>query len=273
MSYSYSASWQFSKQTLPPADKELSYLAIAPTYENADILAYGALRSEVTPLRWNQEEVADLGTYLSGDALVGSAATERRFKQDAAQYEVLHLATHALVNNQRSERSGLVFAPPSDSLEDGLLQLHELYAMELPAQLAVLSACNTGGGQLEEGEGVMSLARAFAYAGCPSIVMSHWSVDDQATAQLMKYFYQYLSEGLNKSEALRQAKLSLLASDKLPANPFYWASFALVGDIQPLVQTSKYERELMFFFLSLVTVALIATAIYRLKEGRAHRAG
>ncbi len=67
--------------------------------------------------------------------------------------------------------------------------------MEIPADLAVLSACETGYGKLEWGEGIMSLARAFAYAGCPSIVMSHWLVDDKASAQLMDHFYRYLSEG------------------------------------------------------------------------------
>lgn len=77
-----------------------------------------------------------------------------------------------------------------------------LYNMEIPAELAVLSACETGYGKLERGEGIMSLARAFAYAGCLSIVMSHWLVDDRASAQLMDHFYRYLSEGLPKDEAL-----------------------------------------------------------------------
>ncbi len=267
VSYSYSATWQFHKREIISANnEEPSYLAMAPTYGDANTLAYGALRNEVTPLRWNQEEVADLSTYLKGNAFVGTAATEQRFKREASQYAILHLATHALVNDQRPSQSGLVFAPPEDSSEDGLLQMHELYAMELPAQLAVLSSCNTGKGQLQEGEGVMSLARAFAYAGCPSIVMSHWAVDDRATAQLMKYFYQFLSDGSDKAEALQQAKLSLLDSDDLPANPFYWASFSVVGDIQPLVDVSSRKQMVKHFLFGLVAVVLVAGVVYNLKK-------
>ncbi len=267
VSYSYSATWQFHKRTVSAASKAPSYLAMAPTYGNANTLAYGTLRNEVTPLRWNQEEVADLDAYLSGNSFVGTAATEQRFKQEASQYVVLHLATHALVSDEHPDQSGLVFAPPESSDEDGLLQMHELYAMELPAQLAVLSACNTGGGKLQEGEGVMSLARAFAYAGCPSIVMSYWAVDDRATAQLMKFFYQYLSDGADKAEALRQAKLSLLASSDLPANPFYWASFSVVGDTRPLKDASGYREAIGYLCFGLVTAALAVGAIRYLKRG------
>ena len=266
VSYSYSATWQFHERTANAASKAPSYLAMAPTYGNANTLAYGALRSEVTPLRWNQEEVADLDAYLSGNAFVGTAATEQRFKREAFQYAVLHLATHALVSDEHPDQSGLVFAPPESSDEDGLLQMHELYAMELPAQLAVLSACNTGGGKLQEGEGVMSLARAFAYAGCPSIIMSHWAVDDQATAQLMKFFYQHLADGTSKDEALRQAKLSLLTMGEANGNPFYWASFSVVGNTQPLARAFGYERLVGYLILGLATVALVMGVIYHLRK-------
>ena len=271
LSYSYSATWHFSNRSNLPPNGSLSYLAVAPTYGNDEALAYGTLRSEVTPLQWNQREADGLQAYLPGSILTGTAATEQRFKEQAAQHGILHLATHALVDNERPEQSGLVFAPPTDSTSDGLLRIHELYAMELPAQLAVLSACNTGMGKLEKGEGAISLARAFAYAGCPSVVMSHWAVDDQATAQLMDHFYQYLTDGLPKDEALRQAKLTMLATDGPANNPFYWASFVVVGDTQPLLSIPGYDDWLTYALGGgLVLIILLATNKLRERAIRKH---
>jgi CHAT domain-containing protein len=110
-----------------------------------------------------------------------------------------------------------------------------MYNMKLKAQMAVLSACNTGLGEIHEGEGVMSLGRAFAYAGVPSIVMSLWPAEDESTADLMGYFYEGLAEGQAKDEALRNAKLRFL--EEIPPSkhhPFYWAGFVVQGDAGPL---------------------------------------
>ena len=277
VSYSYSATWQFRKHTPISADENLSYLAVAPTYGHQDALAYGTLRSEITPLKWNQAEVAGLQAYLKGNALTGVAATEQAFKQEAGQYPILHLAMHTLIDNEQPDRSGLMFASPTDSTEDGLLRIHEIYAMELSAQLAVLSACNTGVGRLDKGEGVMSLARAFAYAGCPSVVMSHWAVDDKATAQLIDEFYKQLAQGLGKDEALRQAKLSLLATGGATSNPFYWAGFTLVGNINPLIETPWYSSLTLRYLLigaGLVLVIILVAGrkfLYKKPTASSHR--
>lgn len=277
VSYSYSATWQFRKHTPISSNENLSYLAVAPTYGNQDALAYGTLRSEITPLKWNQAEVAGLQAYLKGNALTGVAATEQAFKQEAGQYPILHLAMHTLIDNEQPDRSGLVFASPTDSTEDGLLRIHEIYAMELSAQLAVLSACNTGIGRLDKGEGVMSLARAFAYAGCPSVVMSHWAVDDKATAQLIDEFYKHLAQGLGKDEALRQAKLSLLAAGGATSNPFYWAGFTLVGNVNPLIKTPWYSSLTLRYLLigaGLVLVMILVAGrkiLYKKPTASSHR--
>ena len=261
VNYSYSATWQFHERVPPSSGKDLSYLAIAPTFVDKEELAYGALRNKIAPLKWNQAEVAGLGTYLSGNVLTGVAATEQAFKQEAGQYSILHLATHTLINNEQPDRSSLVFAPPTDSTEDGLLRIHEIYALELPAQLAVLSACNTGTGRLDKGEGVMSLARAFAYAGCPSIVMSQWAVDDRATAQLIGQFYEHLAQGLSKDEALRRAKLSLLTSEGATSNPFYWAGFTVVGDVSPLIEKPWYNNALIYLLVGGGSVLVVILAV------------
>ena len=240
--YGYSATWlfhPFSRSVRPAQDQ---YIAFAPSYptsvsDSIQQLALGRFRDQVSPLRFNGQEANNIQHYLSGVTLTDKEAVERRFKQEANQYRIIHLAMHALVDDKNPMYSRLVFTPDAtDTLEDGYLNAHELYNMELSADLAVLSACETGYGKLEQGEGIMSLARAFAYAGCPSIVMSHWTVEDAASAQLMDHFYRYLSEGLPKDEALRQAKLAYLETASLQdTHPFFWGNFVVIGDTTPIV--------------------------------------
>lgn len=184
-----------------------------------------------------RKEVQQIAALLDGDAILGAAATEARFKEIAVDYKVLHLAMHSLLEDRQPLYSRLLFSADSMAGDDGALHAIELYNMQLKAELAVLSACNTGVGRLHRGEGIMSLSRAFAYAGVPATVMSLWKVPDDATSELMLQFYTHLSEGLSKAEALRQAKLAWLERDDLPASrkhPYYWAGFVAAGDMAPL---------------------------------------
>jgi CHAT domain-containing protein len=156
----------------------------------------------------------------------------------ANQYRVIHLATHSIVDDENPSFSRLIFSAGSDSTEDGHLHSYELYNLHLNADLVTLSACNTGFGKIQEGEGIMSLARGFAYAGCPNIVMSLWPASDKATAHLMEMFYQGLAAGLSKDAALRKAKLQYLnEADALSANPYFWSSFVFMGEPSPLKTT------------------------------------
>ena len=243
--YGYSATWLFHPFSRPKSSAAHQYIAFAPSYPTSTLdstqqLALGQFRDQVTPLLWNQQEAQSIGQYLPGVAYTQQAAVERRFKEEVNQYGIIHLAMHALVDDQNPMYSRLVFAPDAtDTLEDSYLNAYELYDMELSADLAVLSACETGYGKLEQGEGIMSLARAFAYAGCPSIVMSHWLVDDASSARLMDHFYCYIAEGLPKDEALRQAKLAYLETASVQkAHPFFWSNFVLIGDAAPIVTSS-----------------------------------
>jgi len=123
-------------------------------------------------------------------------------------------------------------------LEDGLLHAYEIYPRNLRADLAVLSACETGLGKWRKGEGMMSLARAFKYAGCPNIVMSLWQADDQTSADVMASFFSYLKQGLPKDQALRKAKLDFLDKGSGKQFPHYWAPFVLIGDDTPVELSS-----------------------------------
>jgi len=159
-------------------------------------------------------------------------ATEEHIKQDNLQrYAILHFATHALLFEEHPERSCIVLALDENPAEDGFLQMSEIYNLKLNAELVALSACQTAQGKLVRGEGLVSLGRAFLYAGAKSVLGILWSVaDDPASAKLMGGFYDYLQQGKSRGAALRLAKLDLINGRTAPhRHPFYWAAFVLMG--------------------------------------------
>jgi len=159
-------------------------------------------------------------------------ATEHRFKKQASDFRILHLAVHGIADSISAGNSRLIFKNDTDSIEDGTLFTYELYNLDLSrTQLAVLSACQTGIGKEFTGEGVFSMASGFAYAGCPSIIMSLWRVSDKFTADLMGNFYKKIKKGNKGKEALRASKLQYLEeSGEYSAHPSNWASFVFLGN-------------------------------------------
>jgi len=140
---------------------------------------------------------------------------------------------------------------------DDYLTYYDLNNLELNADLAVLSACNTGSGKLEKGEGVISIAKGFIQAGVPSVVTSLWSVDDCATSDIMTQFYKYLKEGQTKDKALRNAKLMYLqTADKAHAHPFYWGAFVQFGNTDSLDYLSEGNPRTRFLLIGLVGLIL-----------------
>jgi len=158
-------------------------------------------------------------------------ANETTLKAGAlGDYRILHFATHGLVNEKNPKLSGLILAPEdSTSKEDGILHLSEIYNLNLNADLVVLSACETGLGQVAKGEGIIGLTRGFLYAGASNLLVSLWQVSDATTADLMVDFYDKMLGGMNKPEALREAKLQMIRRHPEYAKPYYWAPFILVG--------------------------------------------
>src|SRR5579859_330978 len=149
-----------------------------------------------------------------------------------AQYRIVHFATHGLLNSTHPELSGLVLSlvDQKGKPQNGFLGLQDIYNLNLPADLVVLSACETGLGQEIQGEGLVGMTRAFMYAGAPRVVASLWRVPDRATAELMKQFYAgMLGEGLRPAAALRKAQLTL-SKEKRWSAPYYWAGFTLQGE-------------------------------------------
>lgn len=154
---------------------------------------------------------------------------------EIANYKVLHFATHGILNDIHPELSGLVLSlvDSSGKIQNGLLKLTDISRLKWKADVAVLSACETGLGKEIKGEGLISLTRSFMYAGVPSVVVSLWNVDDSTTAELMARFYRYLlQDNLPVAAALRAAQMSIL-NEPSRKSPYYWAAFVLNGDWRP----------------------------------------
>ncbi len=186
-----------------------------------------------TVLTGAKKEVSSIALLVGHDVTTFDPATKQDFLQEAAKFKVLHLAMHSMVNEQNPMLSVMAFERSGDSLESQLTAI-EIYGLHFNADLAVLSACNTGFGELHRGEGIMSFARAFSYSGVPSAMISLWEVPDKATSKIMVSFYQHLKEGKTKAEALQIAKTEFVKAYPSMAHPFYWSGFILSGSNEPL---------------------------------------
>jgi CHAT domain-containing protein len=138
---------------------------------------------------------------------------------------------HTVIDDNNPLYSKLVFYSDSAYSDDGLLTTNEIFGLKLKASLAVLSSCSSGEGEFKRGEGVLSLARGFFYAGCPSLIMTLWKVEDESGLTLMKYFYKYLRKGYSKPKALQKAKIEYLKTvPQEKQNPFYWSAYISIGN-------------------------------------------
>ncbi|HEY6251116.1 MAG TPA: CHAT domain-containing protein [Candidatus Angelobacter sp.] len=165
-------------------------------------------------------------------ALDFQASRATAVSPDLSQYRVLHFATHALLNSEHPELSGLVFSlvDPQGRPQSGFLGLEDVYNMNLSADLVVLSACETALGREVQGEGLIGLTRGFMYAGASQVVASLWSVDDEATAELMRLFYKSMEQdGLRPAAALRRAQMQVRMQQRW-SQPYYWAGFVIQGE-------------------------------------------
>ncbi|MFN0174799.1 MAG: CHAT domain-containing protein [Saprospiraceae bacterium] len=225
-------------------------------------------KSSVYKLKNTCSIAKNVRKMLGGHALCDDSATEERFKNSAPEYSTLLLAMHGISDNEHPELSRLLFGDPGpDSLiNNNILYASELQIMRLQADLVVLSACHSGSGRLEQGEGVYSLARAFAAAQVPATVMSLWLLHAGTAPPLVEAFFNYLQEGKTKDEALRLAKLDFLKKDKNfeMTHPFYWAGLAASGDMRaldlPAKPTFNYD---WWWYLSIAAVVVVGVWWWR----------
>ncbi len=235
--------------------------------KDSTIMSFATLRDTGDDLPGTRKEIMAISDIIDGQYYFGSQAIEANFKKNANQYNILHLALHGEVDNEHPENSKLYFTKSKDTIEDNFLYSHELFALDIPAELTVLSACNTGMGKIAKGEGIMSLGTAFQYAGTKSLLLTSWEVSDQTTPELMKYFYTNLKEGMNKAKALQQAKLQYLhTAKKNRTHPFYWGGFYLVGDSAPIQFKSN---SLLYWILGLAfLLILFSVFIFRTRKAK-----
>ena len=267
VSYHYStALWLEARQNKKSGAAKQEILAFAPNYanaelaksRNADIYNHRRFLKELTGTKAEVDFLQKL--MPNGKYLYDQNAIEAEFKTHASQYAILHLAMHGIVDKTNPMYSAMVFSENGDSSQDNFLHAYELQSINLNADLAVLSACETGYGKYQHGEGVVSIGRGFMYAGVPNLVMTLWSINDQSTANIMQLFYTNLGKGMPTDIAMQKAKIAYLDTQKgLALHPNFWSAFTVVGKAQPVPLSAN-----SFWFWAIIagaSVILIYTLI------------
>lgn len=240
------------------AEKEflgIGFSGSTPTDNRSE--AFGALPG-------TEEEIKFLKSRFDGDYLLGMEGTKTAFLKKAKDYDVLHLAVHGSANNTSRFESNLIFNGNSDNV----LNTNDLYAANLNARLAVLSACESGVGQINKGEGTFSIARGFAIVGVPSIVMSLWRVNDKIGSEIMMKFHKNFEEGSTSSQSLNQAKREFLLndSDQYTSHPYYWSAFVPLGEDVFIDRSGLDLRLLIAILIIIATTFVIVTLIIRKRK-------
>lgn len=233
----------------------------APPYSNT--ISKSTIRSKPNFLKGASNEAENISKLFPSKIFNDESLTKSEFIKTAGKGKVLHLAMHADVNKDFPELSRLLFSNNLEKEEEHLY-LEELYGLSLNADLAILSACNTGSG-LDKNGNLESFQRAFTFAGVPATVVSLWEVPDLATEQIMLFFYENLKKGQTKSEALRNAKLRYkekYANSKL-SEPYFWAGFVVYGSNTPIT----FPNSFLFWIISgMATIILFLVLFFRQKR-------
>ncbi|MBL7827263.1 MAG: CHAT domain-containing protein [Saprospiraceae bacterium] len=273
VSYGYSSSLLMEQNVPLKSRPPRMFAGFAPKYalknmRLEDTLATRSLavlvRNGQYELPGAQKEVTSIQQLIGGELFQDQQASEAQFRAYAKNYNVLHLAMHALVDDRNTSLTRLLFSKtPNDSLYDNQLSCGEIYALSLPAEMAVLTACNSGYGKLGRGEGAMSLARAFTFAGVRSTVTSLWQSPDERTERLMVLFYENLKKGMAKDMALQQAKLASLSETENQdlGHPFFWAGCVLNGNRQPLTFTAGPANPYLLGALAVMVMLLLGAVL------------
>jgi CHAT domain-containing protein/Tfp pilus assembly protein PilF len=260
ISYGNSATIQFDLLNSLKCNAKDDFLGIAPfTQKDTSFQSvYNKDTLKLTSLPSSKQEVESIQKMVGGQIFEDSSATLQNFLEEAANFKILHIATHGVVDDMHPLESRLFFYqnPPGYVSE---LKIEDLFGLSFNSELAVLSACNTGYGKLEKGEGIMSLARGFSYAGVPGVAMSLWNVNDKSTSEIMKSFYSYLKDGYTRNEALRQAKMDYIKnSDQVFASPYYWGGFVYIGKNDAIdFKNGRRNYWLLLFIVPVLGLAFI----------------
>ena len=245
---SYSHSMHFELNEWTENSRKNKLIAYAPSYHQ---------KGDLAPLANTKQEVSQISKAFNGDKLTGEKASKSVFINQLGAYNVQHLAMHAVLDTSDYENSSLVFA------DEERLQFKEIFALNFPADLVTLSACNTGIGTYRSGEGLMSLSKALFYAGTKAVVHSLWRVPDEETAEIMGYFYENLAQGMHKDIALQKAKIAFFQKNPLKQHPYFWAGFVLTGHREALKNTS-----ILSYWPYAIALLMVAIVLYFFSTSR-----
>lgn len=259
ISYSYSATLRYYNENLNQDKKGAEsegLLAFAPKYD----LKGNHIQTRAKKLKnlpYAEEEVLGIKEIMGGEAIINEEATKHKFLQEAQSGDFLHLAMHAQINDTLPMFSNLVFYQEDADSLDYHLNTYEIFGLDLKASMVTLSACNTGSGKFQKGEGIMSFARGFIYAGVPSIIMTLWEIQDKSGSDIMKAYYTFLKNGLPKDVALQQAKNKVLQQANMSkSHPYYWSAYIVSGETDPIPADNKLYYVLLIASFLLVIILL-----------------
>ncbi|KAA3624506.1 MAG: CHAT domain-containing protein [Bacteroidetes bacterium] len=243
-SYGYSATLHYQLAGLPSRSPG-SFMGVAPEFEGNN--GWGALKANVELLKELEKEWE--GIYALNDS-----ATIANMKKalENQSFEILHFSTHAEANTGKADFSFVIFADGTGNYDS--LFVKDIYQLRLLSEMVVLGACETASGSLYDGEGVISLARAFLQVGSRSVITTMWSVYDGTNKSVMLDFYQNLQEGMPKGKALQQAKINQTRLDARSAHPVFWAAYVPYGQMDPIRNGNSQGLYGLILFLAIVGI-------------------
>tara|TARA_R110002049_G_scaffold993_3_gene7132 strand:- start:9000 stop:12227 length:3228 start_codon:yes stop_codon:yes gene_type:complete len=269
---SYNYSLLLLNENKKTIDYQNDFIAFAPEFNDkmkkdysvaiTDSLSIDKTYLNLLPQPFSVDLAKEYSQLFNGSYFINENASKQIFKNEANEHKIIHIGTHAESNNISPELSRLIFAKNSND-EDNSLYTYEIYNENLNANLAILTACETGKPTYQAGEGMISLAHAFNYAGSESILTSLWKIDETSSAKIIELFYNNIKNGLPKDKALRQAKLHYISTaEGRTVAPEYWAGLVLIGDASSIdLHTSS---NLIWYFL--IAAVAIVIAFFSLKK-------
>jgi CHAT domain-containing protein len=271
INYNYSATLFIEQLQRKKGNSNGNILAFAPDYKNKTAATWRnpyekKVRKQLVRLPGASKELNSLKWTFKGKFWGNEQATETNCKNEMTNYSVLHFALHGLVDPKNSDFSGLAFSEDQSRTEDNILYAYEIKQLDLNAELVVLSACETGIGLYQSGEGILSLGRDFMYAGVPSVLSTLWSLNDYSGSIIIKDFYANLNLGMDKDEAIQQAKLHYLEHHTgISAHPALWACFVQVGDYNSIPLHKSHKT----WYIGLALLALLVFIVFFFLKFRA----
>ena len=260
ISYNFSLLLLNSKKSDTYFDED--FIAFAPEFTTemkddykiaiTDSISLDKTYLTLLPQPFSADLVKRFSKQFKGESFTNKSASKQIFSSSAGEHKIIHIGTHAESNNLSPELSRLIFAKNAadgSTINDNSLYTYEIYNCNLSSSLAILTACETGKPSYQPGEGMISLAHAFNYAGSESMLTSLWKIDEKSSSEIIESFYENLSDGLPKNEALQKAKLSYLArAEGRTLAPQYWAGMILIGDTSPIELSSGWHWGYLLLF-------------------------